>query len=126
MIVRLQFKPAKTHRVLNLTFENETEVIAQLAKPRAYITKPEGDYLEFQPSALYLGISVKRKPYSGEEIRSLLPHESVRSEVDLDDFYDIPTGSVRVRYSAWHPTEEVGIPLEVVSDWIDVPPLSEI
>jgi len=126
MIVHPQFEPTKAHRVLNLTFENETEVIAQLAKPRAFISKPEGDYLEFQPSARYLGISVKRKPYSGDEIRSVLPHESVRSEVDLDDLYDIPTGSVRVRYSAWHPTEEAGIPLEVVSDWIDVPPLSEI
>jgi len=96
-----------------------------LARPRTFLgRRPDGDYLEFDPPADYLGIEVKRRPYREQELIPIEKDASVESnDVDLTGLYELPAdGHVRVRYVGYHPLAGPaagGGPFEpVVSDWI--------
>jgi hypothetical protein len=96
-----------------------------LARPRAFLTRrPDGDYLEFEPAADYLGREVKRRPYRADELVRVPAGGSVESDqVDLRSLYELPdVGAVRLRYAGYHPLAGPGHgggPFEpVVSDWV--------
>jgi hypothetical protein len=108
-------------------FTNDSPEVEWLARSRAFFDVPDGDHLEFEPEAMYLGVQVKRTPYEQDELLAVEPGQSVESPVvDLADLYHLPRGGLlKVRYMTYHPLRgseggrgSIG---PVVSDWVELP-----
>lgn len=104
-----------------LHFTNETDSPVWLAIDRCFMRgSADGDYLEFEPSAAYLGIAKKRLPYRADELVKVAAGEEVQSQaVRLRDVYELQDGLVdrRVRYRATHPLAGVGTAMR----WVESP-----
>lgn len=88
--------------IATLTFFNDTPNPTGLAKARVGLAAADGDYFEFDPPVPYRGITVKRGPYSPDELVVLQPGERLTGSCQLADLYDftwVPTGGL-VRYRA--------------------------
>jgi hypothetical protein len=108
--------------LVELTFTNDTDADVWLARPRIETERMEGDFFEFMPqhNCRYLGIQVKRRGYSPDQVAVLRPGGTLSAIVDLDVLYDLPASSgVTVRYCAYHPTER---PTDVCSGWVELRP----
>lgn len=94
---------------VRLTFLNKAETTQQLALDRIGQPKLNGNYFNFDPlpAPVYLGIMMKRRPYTADELIKVEPGESFVAEVDLDSYYDLSDRSLdvplRVSYRAAHP-----------------------
>ena len=109
-------------RVVKLTFTNHAENTKYLAKPMIGLgSKLEGDFFIFNPAATYTGITVKRKPYSMDEMVPIEPSASISTDIDLEQYYDLPdSNEIKVRYIAEHPVigDTGTYVLSVSSDWL--------
>src|SRR5262245_5802296 len=85
---------------ITITFANDDSRTAYVAKARAFLEASDGDYLDFDPPARYLGISTKRKPYAGDELIAIAPGDSASATLDITTLYDLSAGVSmrRVRY----------------------------
>lgn len=104
MNVTLQL--ASTSRPLvELVLVNDSVENQYLAAPRIEPAALDGNYFQFVPHAVpFLGIQVKRSPYSADELIGLQPGESLTRTYDLGVLYDLSAGfPARVRYRATHP-----------------------
>jgi hypothetical protein len=116
---------AGTRGRIRLRFTGDGRESQWLARARAFLgRRPDGDYLEFDPPADFLGIEVKRRPYQETDLVQLGAGSSVETdEVDLSDLYELPGDvGIRVRYVGYHPLAGPtvgGGPFEpVVSEWV--------
>jgi hypothetical protein len=105
--------------VVTVRFTNTSDEAEYLALPRIEQEHMDGSYFQFAPARLaYLGIQVKRAPYTRDELRDVAPGESIEREIDLADLYDFTEAwPEQVRYSAVHPIHAGGTPDAVTSAW---------
>lgn len=91
--------------LVQLTFVNNAAEPQYLAAPRIEPNALDGNYFQFEPQAApFLGIQVKRAPYTANELIELHPSDSLTRTYDLGFLYDLTAGVPgRVRYRAMHP-----------------------
>ena len=121
MKVELSTNRPGAHQII-ITFVNDDSDTAYVAKARAFLTAPDGDYLEFDPPAPYLGVTMKRKPYAADELVAIGPGESASATLDVTTLYDVSTGprASRVRYCASQPLAGTELMSWIESDWIEL------
>lgn len=111
-----------SRRNLAVTFINDSERVAFVAKARSFEIAPDGDHLEFDPPAPYLGVAAKRGPYSPDELTAVGPGDSETHSVDLKELYEL-TGSPlhqRIRYAASNPLDGGADMTLLVSEWLEL------
>lgn len=95
---------------VRMTFFNQAESAQRLAVDRIGGENPlNGNYFNFNPlpAPLYHGVQTPGVNYDDREVIEVLPGESVITEVDLQDYYDLsdrsPERPFQVSYRAAHP-----------------------